>query len=125
MKTFMISAILLLQISLALSQCTWRHTRATIDGGGKVVFLDRHNVQCGRNQAIRSFQLHRAGNNHIFYRYRCCLVKGGCRKEYRATRFDKDKNTLYLARHHPKCDSGKGYMAAFRLVRNKTKHMIK
>jgi hypothetical protein len=45
------------------------------DGDGNMVYLDRHNVECGEGYALTSFGLERNSNdNRITYRYNCCRM---------------------------------------------------
>jgi hypothetical protein len=45
------------------------------DGDGNMVYLDRHNVECGEGYALTSFGLERNSNdNRIAYRYNCCRM---------------------------------------------------
>ena len=55
---------------------TQTNTATDVDDGN-VVYLDRHNVQCGSN-AINQFQLQSLDGNHIQYKYTC--ASGGSLK---------------------------------------------
>lgn len=39
---------------------------------GRLIYLDRHSVQCGIGYFLNGFQLVHPGHSSIYYRYRCC-----------------------------------------------------
>lgn len=56
--------------STPLGTVTNHETRATENGGGNVLYLDRQNVQCGQG-VLTGFQLFRPTENTIAYAYSC------------------------------------------------------
>ena len=53
-----------------------QYTPFNADGGGWVVFLDRHNIACPADKFLRSWRLQRdspAGTN-IRFAYTCCGI---------------------------------------------------
>lgn len=45
------------------------------DGDGNMVYLDKHNVECGEGEAMTSFRLTRnATNDRVNYTYTCCTM---------------------------------------------------
>lgn len=48
-------------------------TGCSNDGGGNMVYLDRHSNFCNGNETMRGWRLHRCDNNHgVFFYYQCC-----------------------------------------------------
>jgi len=41
-------------------------------GGGKSIFLDRHDLKCNDNEAMSQFHLTRPSDNTIQYNFKCC-----------------------------------------------------
>jgi hypothetical protein len=58
-------------------ECTVHNSTSNSDGGGMVVFLDRHNVQCPTGKALRGWVL-RTSNptgpipNEMMIEFTCC-----------------------------------------------------
>ena len=81
-----------------------KDTGANDWGGGNTIFLDRHNVNCGKNP-ITKFRLVRPAGNKIRYDYTCNSKKvgGACRDVNTGWNQESDKN-IYLDRHNVKCN---------------------
>ena len=53
--------------------CQSRYTEMNQDGGGNVIFLDRHDVSCGNEEFLTRIHLSRGGTeDQIRYEYTCC-----------------------------------------------------
>ena len=83
---------------------------AQIDGGGKVYYLDRHNIECG-SDALNGFGLIRQPGGRTQYNY-LCLKPGHLTKhdkrtnsKYKGGDWGKKSNTLYLDRHIVDCNN--------------------
>jgi hypothetical protein len=55
-----------------LTKCTNMYTGWNDEGGGNMVFLDRHNVACPKNSLLNRVHLVRDGNGRYRYEYTCC-----------------------------------------------------
>ena len=85
------------------SQSGYKYTASNDWGGGNMIYLDRHKVDCGK-KPISDFQLRRPAGDKIRYRYRCSNRKaaGDCRNT--ATTWNTpSSSTIYLDRHNVKC----------------------
>jgi hypothetical protein len=94
-----------------------KDTGANDWGGGNTIFLDRHNVDCGKNP-ITKFRLVRPAGNKIRYDYTCNSkkVSGACRDVNTGWNQESDKN-IYLDRHNVKCNSNE-VITQFKLNRD-------
>jgi len=54
-------------------ECYNFRTPLNDSGGGNVVFLDRHKVQCKANYGMTAFKVERSGNKVRYY-YECCTL---------------------------------------------------
>ena len=101
-------------------RCHTRYTRFNHDGRGNFVYLDRHQVSCGRNKMISSFRLQRDWS-HRYYRYvyTCCTTPYRCLPRTFHTRFTYDGrgNGVYLDRQNVQC-SYQDFITYFHLNRN-------
>jgi hypothetical protein len=87
-------------------------------GGGNMIFLDRHTLDCG-DDGLNQFRLGRPKGNQIQYKYKCLdgiNSPANIRKDTGANDWGGG-NTIYLDRHNLDC--GKNPIAKFRLVRPK------
>jgi hypothetical protein len=85
------------------SQSGYKYTASNDWGGGNMIYLDRHKVNCGK-KPISDFQLRRPAGDKIQYRYRCSNrnAAGDCRNT--ATTWNTpSSSTIYLDRHNVKC----------------------
>jgi hypothetical protein len=84
-------------------------------GGGNMIYLDRHSVDCG-NDGLNQFKLERPSGNRIRYRYLCkeAINSSGKNKNTGSNDWGGG-NTIYLDRHNVDC--GTKPIARFRLVR--------
>jgi hypothetical protein len=91
---------------LSLTSCSFAQageTRANDDGGGNSVFLDRHQVDCGR-QALRSMQLFRPQIGQIAYRFECLDIgETTATDNYTMANEDGGGLNIYLDRHAVDC----------------------
>jgi hypothetical protein len=95
------------------------------EGGGNTIYLDRHNVNCGKN-ALKRFRLVRDGKGNFRYDYSCSvpIVSGGANiidnavesTTYKSTVSNDSGggNNIYLDRHYVGCDEG-GFISQFKL----------
>jgi len=99
------------------SQSGYKYTGSNDWGGGNMMFLDRHKVDCGK-KPVSDFQLTRPAGNKIRYRYRCSNrnAAGNCRNTYTGWK-SASNSTSYLASHDVKCKSREA-LTKFQLVNN-------
>ena len=102
--------------------CRTKYTGWNAEGGGKNYYLDRHDVKCDANEAIRSFRLHRNGKGNYRYRYLCCKLPDlTCsRNENKNTKLNDDGGgkSIYLDRHDVSC--GSSFITNFKLYRGRS-----
>ena len=99
------------------SQSGYKYTGSNDWGSGNMIYLDRHQVDCGK-KPISRFRLTRPAGNKLRYQFRCSNrnAKGDCRKT--ATGWNTPSNsTIYLDRHNVKCKPNEA-LTSFRLVHN-------
>ena len=84
-------------------------------GNGNMVYLDRHNLDCG-NDGLSQFKLERPSGNTIRYAYTCKegINSAGTNKNTGSNDWGGG-NTVYLDRHNVDC--GTKPIAQFKLVR--------
>lgn len=101
-------------------------TFASYDGGGRMIYLDRHTIDCGVGCAVRGFQLQGTGDNQLQYIYQCMCdganISPAVSPVAGATSFNTgDENTawqsFYLDRHEVICPDGTA-LAFFKLERD-------
>ena len=85
-------------------------------GGGNMVYLDRHTLDCG-DDGINQFRLGRPTPSEIQYKYKCLEGINSPASENKDTGANDwgGGNTVYLDRHDVNCD--KKPIAKFRLTR--------
>jgi hypothetical protein len=110
------------------STCQTYETAMNDDGGGASIYLDRHRAVCKAGTAMTGWRLDRGGT-HNKYKivYQCCEhVLGDCKTL--KTNLNDDgghkRPSIYLDRHHPKCNSGQA-MRGFRVDRGGTHDKIR
>lgn len=88
------------------------------EGNGNLIYLDRHNVDCGIDSALTQFQLTRDGQGKYRYNYKCTSSKKPlkCRDVTTPGNEDGGGNAVYLDRHDLACGDDE-VMNRFRLVR--------
>ena len=78
------------------------------DGGGRVIYLDRHDVNCGDNAALAQFQLAGSGKGTYRYNYQCKPSKQPltCRDvtTNASTWGDGSRGMEFLDRHNVVCN---------------------
>jgi len=92
----------------------------TIDGGGKVVYLDRQRVSCTSTGLINEFWLSRnSGHDRYRYEYYCCDTSISLRCYDSSTPYtaEGDRTNYYLDRQTVSCNRGY-FLQSFRLKRN-------
>jgi hypothetical protein len=52
--------------------CSNRATPWNAEGGGNMIYLDRHNIACNDNENLSRIQFVRDGRGKFQYQYRCC-----------------------------------------------------
>lgn len=93
-----------------------KQTNPDEDGGGNMVYLDRHKLSCGAS-GISQFQLKRQGGNKIYYGYECSQTASTDRQsQFTALSSDGGGDTRYLDRHAISCNNKP--IKAFKLLRN-------
>lgn len=84
-----------------------KETKNTDDGSGSMVFLDRQNIQCGKNYLIQFKMSRKSGGGQYRFSYTCGGFKEGGEVDVKAqnTNFNDDGggNTVYLDRHKVEC----------------------
>jgi hypothetical protein len=76
------------------------------EGGGQVIFLDRHNIDCGEKSTLSGFSLNRKGDGNFQYKYSCLPSKEAltCRKaNTELTTIETSAKTL--DKHNINCNS--------------------
>ena len=99
------------------SQSGYKYTGSNDWGGGNMIYLDRHKVDCGK-KPISRFRLTRPAGNKLRYQFRCSNrnAAGDCRNT--ATGWNTpSSSTIYLDRHNVKCKANEA-LTSFRLVHN-------
>lgn len=88
------------------------------EGNGNVIYLDRHNVDCGKDSVLSQFQLTRNGQGKFRYNYTCKSSKApiNCRDVTTPGNDDGRGNAVYLDRHDLTCADDE-VMSRFQLVR--------
>lgn len=93
-----------------------QNTPANEDGGGNVIYLDRHGVDCG-GKALQYVHLYRPSATQIAYQYRCGSQALTNVMEYRTpANEDGAGNAVFLDRHDVRCPAGDvlSYMRLYR-----------
>ena len=88
------------------------------DGGGNIIYLDRHSVNC-EDQFINQFRLTRPSGNTIRYDYKCSdtpVDEETCRTDKIAPQEDGGGNLIYLDRQNVNCKDDEA-LTKFRLTR--------
>ena len=90
-------------------------TRPDSDGGGNIIYLDRHNVDCGKDNVISQFNMGRMGNQ-IKYNYTCKKSNKPltCRNVTTPANDAGGGNARYLDRHNVECADDEA-MSRFKL----------
>jgi len=90
---------------LSNANSTDKYTNGNDDGGGNVIFLDRHTVNC-EDKALQYIHLQRPTSNTIQYHYQCSDKPLSNVKDYfTASNEDGSGNAVYLDRHDVACPS--------------------
>jgi len=96
-----------------------KHTNCDTHGDGNTVYLDRHNVDCGKSP-ILEFKGNRCMSTDKYrYKYRCGNHKSESCRDI-STNFNDEGGgkVVYLDRHDVKCKEGEEYISKFKLSRN-------
>jgi len=101
------------------NRCTDHYSGMNSDGGGNLIYLDRHTLTCGNNQALGAmgltrFKLQRNSNGGNYeYAYRCCDVNLNSEAHTSTTSHttscssDGNGQSIYLDRHGVDCGNDK------------------
>lgn len=102
-----------------------KNTDYNDDGKGNLVYLDRHNIDCGKDLALAQFKLSRNPNNQYRYDYKCekSLSPLQCRKVSTDVNQDGKGNATFLDRHNITCNEDE-VISQFKLTRP-DKNLIK
>lgn len=97
-----------------------KNTGFNDDGGGNVVYLDRHNVDCGSDGVLSQFNLVRNNTSQYRYEYKCLPSTKPltCRNASTVGNEDGKGNAVYLDRHDVKCNEDE-VLNQFKLYRPK------
>jgi hypothetical protein len=91
-----------------LGSASAKNTPGNDDGGGKAIFLDRHDADCGEENVMTQIQLHRPTDKQIQWKYACApntqSKKLTCRKLTTNPNEDGGGNVIFLDRHDMKCN---------------------
>ena len=117
---FFLFAISIFSIEMTFGwQCHFETTPYNSDGGGNMVYLDRHYLNCGKRGMVR-FHLDRSGGS-IRYEYFCCDIPaetpGKSISHTNAFTADGNGNTVYLDRETVDCGPS-AILTAYHLERN-------
>jgi len=133
------------EVNPAMEQCKDKETPANDWGDGQTVYMDRHNAQCGDDQIMTTWKLHRPKSDQINIKYKCCdapmIQVGGttttttttmmvssmaaCKKyETNLNAQGGDGETVYFDRHNVQCKDGTA-MTGWKLTRGGTHDKIK
>lgn len=101
-----------------LGASTSKNTGFNDEGGGNMIYLDRHNIDCGVDGVLSQFKLNRSGQNQYRYDYSCLASKKPlqCRDVTTPGNDDGGGNAVYLDRHDISCNDDET-VNQFRLVR--------
>lgn len=98
----------------------WKTTTKNEQGGGNVIYLDRHKVDCGLTPIV-NFKLSNPDDVNMEYAFKCSNLPhdGACRDL--VTSFDEtgDGNMVYLDKHNVQCGEGE-VMTSFKLGPNES-----
>ena len=87
--------------------CTPRpkENKFTDDGSGSMVFMDRQNIQCGKNYLTQFKMSRKPGGGQYKFTYTCCDIPGEADVKTQNTNFNDDGggNTVFLDRHRVEC----------------------
>jgi hypothetical protein len=100
------------------NRCTEHYSGMNSDGGGNSIYLDRHTLTCGNNQALGAmgltrFKLQRNWRRQYEYAYRCCDIDlnseahTGTTSHTTSCSSDGNGNNIYLDRHSVDCGNNK------------------
>ena len=82
--------------------CTTKYTTWSSHGGGQMIYIDRHGIDCGGNgHVLTMFHLQRIGEN-IRYQYTCCNFRSAsyCSNQRKYTGRKVRKDIKYYRRIH-------------------------
>lgn len=83
-----------------------KETPLNDEGGGALIYLDRHDVRCDNTQGISGMTLVRDGAGKYKYVYKCVPVPklGNCVEKKTPVNDIDGYSAIYLDRHNIKCD---------------------
>jgi len=90
-----------------------RSTSQNTDGRGNMLYLDRHNVKCNKDQAMTRWKIGRPSGRTIRVKFTCQTVRSGlesCERKSTSPSNDggwNNRNTMYLDRHTLNCGDDK------------------
>jgi len=100
--------------------CRMAYTNFSRIGGGKMIYLDRHNVACAPDEILTSFRLGTEKKQEARYEYRCCQIPYKLTHNMQETvtgwTVNAEQKTEYLDRQVPDC--GNRFINTFRLERD-------
>lgn len=91
----------------------WKFTPYSSHGSGSIIYLEKHEVDCGTTGFISDFELERESSNAtIRYKYSCCYLKSpwdsktSCYSNETAMSNNGFGMIYYLRMHNIECSSG-------------------
>ena len=106
--------------------CHGRSTGESGDGGGNIIFLDRHDIKCNDNEFLSRVKLQTPTGGDIKYDYSCCSVPGkraNCHSRFTNLNDDGGGNSVYLDRHDIRCNAGE-FLQRVHLTRGGTHNKV-
>ena len=96
-----------------------KENKMTDDGSGSMVFLDRQNINCGKNYLTQFKMTRKPGGGQYKFSYTCCDIPGEADVKKQNTNFNDDGggNLIYLDRHKVQCPEPYS-LSQWRLKRN-------
>lgn len=94
--------------NINIEQTINKSTNSNSQGQGNVIFLDRHNLDCGENSYISQFKLDSMGKPYDYqYNYTCKKSKKPlkCRTIINDPTYDGNGNFVFLDRQNVKCNN--------------------
>eukprot|EP00795_Rhopilema_esculentum_P001077 gene1077-biopygen9831 len=118
---------------LAQGSCSLQSktTSFSDDGGGNLVYLDRHGADCGNSGFINDIRVERnSAHNKVRYNYYCCNLpspwasRSTCYTSYTDFTDDGGGRVYYLDRQTVSCNSGYA-LSYIRLQRNSSDNKVR
>eukprot|EP00795_Rhopilema_esculentum_P001080 gene1080-biopygen9833 len=116
--------------AVTLMSVQGKQTSFSDDGGGNLVYLDRHGADCGNSGFINDIRVERnSAHNKVRYNYYCCNLpstwasRSTCYTSYTGFTDDGGGRVYYLDRQTVSCNSGYA-LSYIRLQRNSSHNKV-